>query len=167
MSENDGGQPVVVDVGECRCSGLPDPHPHDEVYLAPEASFDLGMAANGAIAAAGDDAAAFQILVGTAFIEYGIMGWNLSEIVEGREQIVPVNLVNIRRLLPWGRGGRLVAERANELYGDTVITPLVERSLSASLNGLTAGSTSPIRPNRAQRRRSSKSSLPAPSAAGT
>jgi hypothetical protein len=158
MTTGDGSQPVAVDVGACRCDGAP--HASDSVYLAPEPSLSLGLAANGAIAAAGEDPARLEITLGRVFIEYGIIGWTFVE--DGEP--VPVNPASIERLLPWGRGGSAVAEKANDLYAEAILRPLLEKSLTSSRPGRTNGSTSVTRPSRSARRSSSKSSSPAPSA---
>ena len=158
MTTADGMQPVVVNVGACRCIG--GPHTSgDEVYLAPEASMTLGLRSNGAIGAAANDAARLETLLGRVFIEEGISGWTFVE----NGLPVPVTPANIERLLPWGRGGSDVSERANDLYSEAVLAPLVRRSQSTRQPGPTSVLTSVIRPSRVQRRNSSKSSSPVPS----
>ena len=163
MTTADGMQPVVVNVGACRCIGGPDTSPihpdGDEVYLMPEASMSLGLRSNGAIGSAGNDTSRLETLLGRVFIEEGIVGWTF---VEG-DAPVPVTPANIDRLLPWGRGGSLVSERANELYSEDILSPLVRRSQSTRQPGPTSVLTSVTRPSRAQRRNSSKSSSPGPS----
>ena len=147
-------QRVTVHVGDCRCSGSPHAS-GDEVYLAPEPSLTMGLRANGAIAKADNDAALLELLLGRVFIEEGIVGWTFVD-EEGDEYGVTPD--NIERLLPWSKGGQLVAEQANDLYGEAILAPLVKRSLSTSGLGPTNGSTSHIRPSRSERRASSKSS---------
>ena len=159
MTTLDGMQPVVVHVGDCRCIGSPHAQ-GDEVQLAAEASMTLGLRANGAIAAADNDPALLESLLGRVFIEEGIVGWTFLD-VEGEPE--PVTMANIERLLPWPRGGSAVAERANDLYGEAVLGPLLRRSLTMPQHGPTNGSTSAIRPSRQQRRSSSRSSSRAPS----
>jgi len=157
-------QPVAVNVGPCRCIGGADDPPHpdgDVVYLAPEPSLSLGLAANGAIAAAGDDPARLEVTLGRVFIDMGIVDWTFTDADGDPEPITPAT---IDRLLPWGRGGSAVAERANDLYAEAILRPLLERSQNSSQPGRTNDSTSVIRPSRSVRRSSSKSSSPAPSA---
>lgn len=149
---------VSVKVGACRCPGTP--HDEDEVLLAPEPSLTMGLRANGAIAKADNDPALLELLLGRVFIEEGIVGWTFTD-EEGDEY--GVTPVNIERLLPWARGGQLVAERANDLYGQAILAPLVRISSKSSGLGPTNGSTSVTRPSRSERRRSSKSSSPASS----
>jgi hypothetical protein len=150
---DDPGQRVTVHVGACRCPGTPHAS-GDEVYLAPEASMTMGLRGNGAISKADNDAAQLEILLGRVFIEEGITGWTFTD-EDGEIGVTPAN---IERLLPWGKGGSLVAEKANDLYGEAVLGPLVRKSLSTSAPGQTNGSTSRTRPSRSVRRSSLKSS---------
>ena len=155
MTTGDGMHPVTVNVGPCRCIGGADAHPDgDEVYLAPEPSMTMGLRANGAIAKADSDPGLLEVLLGRVLIEEGIVGWTFTD----ENGDIPVNPANIERLLPWSRGGHDVAEKANDLYGEAILAPLVTRSLNTSVRGRTNGSTSPIRPSRSSRRSSSKSS---------
>lgn len=124
------------------------------MYLAAEASLTMGLRANGAIAKADNDPAMLEILLGRVFIEEGITGWTF----EDEDGPIAVTPQSIERLLPWTKGGSLVAEKANDLYGEAILAPLVTRSLNTSGRSLTNGSTSPIRPSRSMRRSSSKSS---------
>ena len=157
MTTADGMQPVVVNVGACRCIGAPHTS-GDEVYLMPEVSLSLGLLCNGAMAVAGDDNAMMEALLGRAFIDGGIVGWTFLE-----DGPVPVTPANVARILPWGKGGALVSERANDLYSEDVLATLRRRSAPPPQPGPIDDSTSPILPSRAQRRHSSKSSSPVPS----
>ena len=161
MTTADGMQPVVVNVGPCRCIGGADTlHPKgDEVYLAPEASMTLGLRSNGAIAVSEDNPARLEAMLGRVFIEEGITGWTFTE--DGDP--VSVTPASIERWLPWARGGALVSERANDLYSEAVLSPLRARFLLAQKRGPTSVLTSVTRPSRRQRLNSSKSSSPAPS----
>jgi len=161
MTTFDGVQPVAINVGPCRCTGRADTlHPEgDEVYLHPEATMTCGLRANGAIAAAGNDPSKLEALLGRVFIEEGIVGWTFTD----ADGDVPITPATIEHYLPWGNGGALVSERANDLYSDAILAPLVRRLANSPQRGPTEGSTSPIRPSRQQRRNSSKSSSPGPS----
>lgn len=151
--------PMVV-IAVCPCPGSP--HDHDEVYLAPEASMTMGLRANGAVAKAGGDDGLLEEYLGRVLIEEGVVGWTFTD---DKGEVLPVNRTTIEKTLPWGKGGAELAERANDLYGKDILTPLVKRSLSTSGLGPTNGSTSPTRPSRSTRRSSSKSSSRASSAA--
>jgi hypothetical protein len=158
MTTADGMQPVVVNVGACRCIG--GAHTTDTVTLAPEASMTLGLRANGAIAAAGSDASRLESMLARVFIDEGITGWTFVD-EDGDPE--PITHESIERLLPWGRGGAEVSEAANDLYSEAVLGPLVRRSQNTRQHGPTDASTSAIRPSRAERRASSKSFSPVPS----
>lgn len=163
MTLNDAEQRVTVNVGSCRCSGAPDTHPDgDEVYLAPEASMTMGLRGSGAISKAGGDPALLEILLGRVLIEEGIVGWTfVEEVTEGGKTTVlpvPIDPETIERLLPWGKGGSDVAERANDLYGEAILGPLVRRSMLTQQPGQTNGSISANRASRRMSRSSSKSS---------
>ncbi len=150
MSEHDGGQPVVVDVGACRCPG--GPHANDWVALAPVASFEVGMAASAAITVAGGDPMRLEVEFAKAFVAYGVIAWNLTtRTVEdgrpGREEPLRLDPATVLAKIPWNRGGREVAEKAIELYRDDVITPLVERMLKRSQPSSTDDSTSASPPS--------------------
>jgi hypothetical protein len=167
MTINDGGQSVTVNVGACRCPGTPHAPDGDSVYLAPETSMTMGLRGNGAISKAGGDEALLEILLGRVLIEEGIVGWTFLEegTEDGKTQIlpVPVDPENIERMLPWGKGGSDVAERANDLYGEAILGPLVRRSMLTQQPGQTNGSISPNRASRRKSRTSSKSYSPASS----
>ena len=165
MTNIDAGQSVAVNVGSCRCPGAPGTHPDgDVVYLAPEVSLSMGLRANGAIAKAKKDPALLESLLGRVFIEEGIVDWTFIEEVEGKTYPVLITPYNIERLLPWGKGGALVAETANKLYWPEIRDPLVRRSSKSSRLGPSNGSTYPKTPSPSTSQRSSRSSSPASSA---
>jgi hypothetical protein len=156
MPDNDPGQRVAVHVGDCRCPGSPHAS-GDEVYLTPEVSLTMGLRANGAIAQAKKDAALLELLLGLVFIEDGIVDWTF---VDGKGDKFALTPENIERLLPWGRGGSVVAEQANKLYWPVIRDPLVRRSRLSSRPGPNGESTSPKTPSPSTSPRSSKSSSP-------
>ena len=164
MTTTDGMQPVVVHVGPCRCIGRADASPvhpdGDEVYLAPEASMTCGLRANGAITAAGGDVSILEPTMARIFIDEGIVGWTF---VDEDGDPIPVTPGSIDRLLPWGRGGAIVSERANDLYSGAILDPLVRRLSATRRPGPTGDSTSVIKPLRPRHPSSSKSSSPEPS----
>lgn len=163
MSVLDGSQPVRVPVGPCRCEG--GPHTDgDWVELAGTASLELGLAAQGAIGAFASDRVALERELGVAFLHHGITGWSF---VFDDGSPIPVTPDNIDRALPWGNGGSLLAERADELYTQAVLDPLRRRLRTGSQPGPTADGTSRNRAQRRSRRSSSPSSSPAASAPST
>lgn len=161
MSRLDAAEPVAVRVGDCLCANTPhdgqDGHDDgDIVYLDPQLSLEGGLAANAALATNGESAALEREL-GLAYVLGGVSAWNFLDDL-GRP--IPVTPENIRRALPWGKGGRLVAEVANTTYFGEVIGPLVERAQQLSAAGVTAISTSHRRKPKAgtPRRHASSSS---------
>lgn len=145
-------EPVEVRLDGCYCPGTP--HEVDLVYLAPQLPMAGGMAAQSAINDGLDDSLLLQALLAEVWVRFGVVGWNLLDDV-GAD--VPLNAANIKAALPFGKGGALVAERADELYAQDILAPLVARLPSTSRRGLTNGSTSRQGPTRT-RKPSSRSS---------
>jgi len=114
--------PVPVPVGKCRCPG--EPHGDgDMVYLHHEVSMAGGMRIKAALTSQiQDDIEAQTILARAYFGE--IEAWSFTD-EEGDP--VPITPDNANRLLPWAKGGREVAEKADDLYIADVATPFIER----------------------------------------
>jgi hypothetical protein len=148
-------QPVEVNIGECGCPNAPHPD-GDLVYLAPELSMAGGMAAQSAISEGLTDALVLQELLAAVWIRHGVVGWNLVD--EGGEPL-PTDPATVKAALPYGKGGRLVAERADELYAEDILAPLVQRLKNTSRRGRTADSTSATPPRTPKPRK--RSSTPA------
>jgi hypothetical protein len=153
-------EPVEVRLDGCYCPGKP--HEADIVYLAPALSMAGGMAAQSAISDGFADAIKLQELLATVWLRFGIVGWNLVD-----EHGVDLPLSAASAALPYGKGGRLVAEKADDLYAQDILAPLVARLQTTSKRGRTNGSTST--PRRSTRKRPSPSSTvttePAPPSA--
>ena len=132
MSRLASTEPIVVDIGPCECAGQP--HETDLVYLAPALSMSGGMAAQGAIHASGGDTLRLQELLADIWVRHGVVGWNL---LDDKGQPIPLTPDNIARALPYGKGGRLVAERADDLYAEDILAPLVHRLQALSQPGRT------------------------------
>lgn len=128
--------PVEVAIGPCECPGTPHAD-GDLVYLAPRLSMAGGMAAQGVISEAAGDPIKLQELLASLWLRYGVVGWNLTD-DDGRP--VPVNESTLTAALPYGKGGRLVAERADDLYAEDILAPLVERAEKLSKRGPTTSS---------------------------
>lgn len=155
MPQDDEGQPVVVDVGPCRC---PDrAHASDTVTLYPEPTLPLGLAARAALSAHGTDAMELEVALGQAYLQHGIESWSFTD---AENEPVPVNWPNILRLLPFARGGKLVVDAADGLYSRAVFGPLVTGSPNSSRNGLAGDTTSLQTKRRKKHPTSSKSSSP-------
>ena len=139
--------PVEVRLAACYCPGTP--HEADLVYLAPSISMAGGMAARAAMVAGIEDQIVLQEMLAQVWIRHGVIGWNL---VDENGQPVEVTPANVIAALPYGKGGRLVADRADNLYAEDILAPLVEMSKSNSRRGPTNGSTSATPPSKRKRR---------------
>lgn len=131
--------PIPVPLGSCYCPGTP--HDEDTVYLAPQLSMAGGMAAQSAITAGFDDSLRLQEMLAEVWIRFGVVSWNLTD-EDGPLEVTPEN---VARALPYGKGGRLVAEKADDLYAEDILAPLVQRLGTTSPRGRTNGSTSRTR----------------------
>lgn len=154
MSRLDIPQPIEVDIGPCDCPKQP--HDRDLVYLAPALSMSGGMAAQGVIQQAGSDVVRLQELLADIWIRHGVIDWNLVDEDGDKVDLTPDT---IARALPYGKGGRLVAERADDLYAEDILAPLAERLKTLSQGGRSGRSTS--------RTRKSRSKRPSPSSTAT
>ena len=142
--------PVPVSVGPCQCEGKPHDgldgrDDGDIVYLRAKLDLDGGLSAYlQLINAAGDTNKAQAGLV-LSYMEHGIVDWNfLAD--DGKP--IPIEPDTIRAALPFEDGGYIVAEKAAELYQDTVTSPLRLTPSTSSQSGPTASSTSPNRTSR-------------------
>ncbi|MEO8549310.1 MAG: hypothetical protein ABI678_05040 [Kofleriaceae bacterium] len=172
-------EPIAVRVRDCACPGTPHAE-GDVVYVAPTASLRLGLAVEA------DTGAALAEVIANAgpapsggwnegnsqslavsmtdrlrrryletYVRFGTVGWNF----EDEDGPMPFDA---EVLLADYALGQPIAERCDELYGETVTRPLLARLNRPSGPGRTRATTSakvtPIRPRR-------KSSSPATSAA--
>ncbi len=76
------------------------------------------------------------------YLKFGIMAWTFTD---DKGQPEPVTPENIDRLLPYGGGGREVAEAADGLYSDDVFRPLAKQ-ISGLLQTLPTGNSTPPTP---------------------
>jgi hypothetical protein len=159
MSRLTPSDPIAVRVGDCLCEGSPHAD-GDFVYLDAQLSLDGGLLASAAMAVSEGDPQKGEHDLGFAYLLGGISGWNFLD-DDGKP--IAVNPDTIRRALPWGKGGRIVAEKANKMYFDQVIRPLVEERQALSVNGVTDSSTSRAQRRKAGTRKRLVSSSPATS----
>jgi len=131
--------PVEVNIGECGCPNAPHSD-GDVVYLAPQLSMAGGMAAQSAISEGITDSLRLQELLAAIWVRHGVVDWNL---VDEDGDKLPLDPQTIAAALPYGKGGRLVAERADDLYAEDILAPLVARLKNTSRRGQTGGSTPP------------------------
>lgn len=130
--------PVELNVGPCDCPGSPHPD-GDVVYMAPVLSMAGGMAAQGAINEAGHDPIALQEHLAKLWIRHAVIDWTF---VDEDGDKIPLTPDTIARALPYGKGGRLVAERADDLYAEDILAPLADRLKKLSRSGRSGVSTS-------------------------
>ena len=151
--------PIEVRFSDCRCPGAP--HPDGDVaYLRPFLDYAGGAEALRAMRAADGDVEKFAELVGPVYIRRGMVGWNRVD-----EDGDPVPLpVDPSTELPYEEAYWL-ADRADDLYGGSVLAPLVKQLEMSSRTGPTASSTSARSRSRSTRRKRSGSSSPASSVA--
>jgi len=142
---------VTVRVRDCACPDTP--HDGDEVYLLPTLSLEGGAAAELDLLYSNDIAEARRTLVllgrwTVTYVRYGAVGWNWLQTGEdGKPEPVPFD---VEVLLADYRLSRQIAEKANELYSEAVLGPLLaavagpppNRQQRRSRTGRTASSTS-------------------------
>lgn len=140
MSVLDRPELVPVPLGYCPCEGSPHPD-GDVVYLWPELSMPGGMAAQGAIAEAyvgtSLDQLRLQELLARVWIRHGVAEWTF---LDDLGVPIPVTPETVEVALPFAKGGRLVADKADDLYAEAVTAPLVERLSVLSKRGPTRAS---------------------------
>jgi len=128
--------PVAVPLGECQCPGAPHAG-GDTVYLRAEldAAGGLGVVAT---FTSGDSDALIERM-GRAYLIAGIVDWTFTDEAGAK---VPVTHDNIRRLR-WTASTLTLANAASDLYGEAVLSPLVQTASASSPSGPSDGSTSP------------------------
>ena len=123
MSRFDRPENVPVRVGACDCPNTPHADGGDFVYLAPVLSMAGGMAAVAALSREYDDPIMLQEHLAKVWIRHGVVAWNFLD--EDGEP-VPLTPHNIEAGLPYAKGGRLVADKADDLYAQDVLAPFLE-----------------------------------------
>ena len=145
MAENDAGQRITVSCRECRCPGTPGTyHANDEVYLAPEPSLDLAMAAQFVLedareATPGNEKAISRALIvgwTKVYVTHGVLGWNLVD-ENGLDAplSIPAILADVSLAGP-------VADQASTLYTAKITRPLGLAPAATSPAGRTVNSKS-------------------------
>lgn len=168
MSEGwflNGEEPIAVEL-TCMCPGKPHGDAGDTVWLRPSLDFPGGMLVSSALAREGNEHERQTMVerLGRAFLLAGIVRWTF---LDAQGQPVPV-LPSVIDRLKWSPAIMPLAEKASDLYGDTVLTPLVEAAMSAAAqesNSLLSGpSTEPTsatpRGSSKHRKRSRQSTMP-------
>lgn len=136
---------IPVDLEGCLCENTP--HDHDTVWLWAELTPDGGLAAQAVVNRGAPDTAVLEGLIGRIWLQHGISRWTF---VDGKGNDIPPNPWNIAHL-DW-EVARPVAEKANDLYAEKFLRPLVARMSGSSRNGRTGRSTS-AKPTSSRKRR--------------
>jgi hypothetical protein len=148
--------PINVPV-PCTC-----PQAHEDgdvVYLAPV----LGLRGGLAVEAAMSDPNP-TLAVSLALIQHNVLDWSKTD---EKGDPVPITDANLEALLPWAKGGEIVANRAAGLYLEDAFAPLANRLADSSRPSRTNGQTRPLLASRKpSRRKPSGSSSPVASDGG-
>ncbi len=134
-----GGPDIPVTLpGGCQCPGTPHGE-GDIVLLLPRLSYEGGAEAGLVINRyiGKDDTDAFGKDLGAAYLRHQVRGWNL---VDEAGQPVPYSADLL--LSDW-HSARAVADKADDLYSEALLGPLVAAVSTYSPDGQTADSTSP------------------------
>jgi hypothetical protein len=132
---------VPVRMRDCACPHTPHADDGDLVYLAPMLDLDGGIRAEQELVASIGDGPKLTRRWTHTFLEHGARGWNLLD--EAGEP-VPFDLSAITSDY---RLARPVANKASELYADTVMAPFLAAQKVRSPTGPTPDTTS-ARPRR-------------------
>lgn len=130
-------EPIELRVRDCECPGHAHNGTGDVVYMRPRASVPLGLAVEADVIAAAGNSQLLRRSWIVSYIREGVVGWNL---VDERGKPRPLD---VQELVDDYAVGMVIAEKADELYGDAVVTPLLTRLFEPSEPGSTDDSTSP------------------------
>lgn len=145
---------VPVEVGACRCPGAPHPD-GDIVFLHPRIGLHGGAVAQRKIISAIEDKADRDEIMATLteiYVRYGVAAWNFTN---GEETPLPVTPENLEaRLLSDFEVGYLVADKADDLYSEGLMSPLqIKASKSSPPTSIAASTSAPTRSSRKPRKR--------------
>ena len=153
----DAGQ-VAVRFRDCMCPGTPHDgrdgaDDGDYVYMRPVLGFAAGAEALRKMGESDGDVARIAELVGPTYIREGVVGWNLIAEDGGA---APLDIGSILDNFGWAYP---IADKADDLYSQAVLAPLLQRMNAPSGNGQTAKSTprTPRSSGKARSRRGSSS----------
>lgn len=139
MSALDRPEDIPVQLDYCPCEGTPHPD-GDVVYLHAELSAAAGIRARSFFAqgmtgeASSED---IQEAIANLWLSMCVSAWTFV-FDDGRP--IPVTPENVIRALPYAKGGRQVADAADDLYVASVTAPLLERLQALSPRGQTHSS---------------------------
>lgn len=155
---------VPVRISDCRCPNTPHDGKDgrddgDIAYLRPFLDYAGGSEALRMMARAAGDVTLFAELVGPVYIRRGLARWNRID-EDGESLPIPDDPASDLRY----EDAYWLAEKADDLYGESVLAPLAKRIAMSSQPGPMNGSTSPSRPSSSRRRARSERSSPTSSA---
>ena len=136
MSVLDRPDLVPVRLEFCPCEGKPHPD-GDVVSLYPELSVASGIKARAFFVegiTGGLDSVGVQQAIAELWLSVGVAEWTF---LDDDGQPIPVTPENVVRALPYGKGGREVADAADDLYVSDVTSPLVKALSEISQPGPT------------------------------
>jgi hypothetical protein len=167
MSQFVSDELVRVPVGPCQCPGTPHDGQDgrddgDVVFLQPALTLDGGLEVLRALRKTeeGEDLVSFATRMVPPYLRHGLAAWNF---VDERGKPIAVTAEAIRHL-KWEMA-YTIGDKADDLYGEEALRPLLARMQKPSPPGQKAGSTSPNRASRRARQPRSGRSSPASSAA--
>lgn len=152
MSVLDRPDHVPVPLGFCPCAG--EPHPDgDVVYLYPELPVPAGIKAraffvDGMLGEA--DNVTVQQRIAELWLSMCVESWTF---LDDDGNPIPVTSENVVRALPYGKGGREVADKADDLYVESVTAPLARALAELSQPGPTPSGPSPTSRTKASTRK--------------
>jgi hypothetical protein len=139
MSALDRPDLVPVPLGYCPCEGAPH-EDGDIVYLYPELSAPAGIRARRFFAdgMTGEmSSVEVEEAIATLWLSMCVAEWTFL-FDDGSP--IPVTPENVVRALPYAKGGRQVADKADDLYVDSVTAPLLQALSALSQPGPTRSS---------------------------
>jgi hypothetical protein len=132
---------IEVSLGECRCPGTPHPD-GDLLYLRPKLGLAAGVAIQQTVIDMAGNRSAPDItgLLSEAYLRYGVADWNLLDDAGKPLELTPETLRE--QVLDDFERATPAADRADELYMQATIGPLLPKAPSSLPTMPTNGSTS-------------------------
>ena len=121
MSRRHTLEPVKVRIGDCLCPDTP--HDEDYALLRPRLLPGDAIAALSSLRA-DVDSATLQRNIGMSLLRGGLLSWNIQD-EDG--EIIPVTAID-DGTLDWEETLRPIAEAANDLYAESLLRPLLEKT---------------------------------------
>ena len=123
-------EPVEVRIGECECEGTP--HPEGDVALLRPRLLPGDAIAAMSVFQSGRAATEMQRDYGMVLLRGGLVGWNIED--DGK--VIPLDALD-SGALDWETTLRLIADKADDLYSEGLLRPLVDAMKKSSPDGPT------------------------------